>query len=146
MRDGSCKHVRDVTVEHHLDRDGRQRGASSREQRSVIAASRRWHSRCTAVPRRTNHEHRGEPTMKKTQIRKLTLNRETLMPLDNTDLENVNGGNLVRSAIQASKASIQHCSRVISQASRWVSRQLSVASAIESAQETIRQTQGGNGQ
>jgi hypothetical protein len=83
--------------------------------------------------------------MKKTNIRKLTLNRETLMPLEANDLENVQGGNIVRSAIEASKASIRACSKAVSAVSRWVSRQACSAISIESVAETVRRTQGGNG-
>ncbi|MCW5804326.1 MAG: class I lanthipeptide [Deltaproteobacteria bacterium] len=76
--------------------------------------------------------------MKKTELRKLSLNRETVMPLQDDQLQHVNGGNVI-SAV--SRASVRWCSQV----SRWVSKQVSIASAVEVSQETIRRTAGGGG-
>jgi hypothetical protein len=74
--------------------------------------------------------------MKKTdQLRKLTLNRETLHPLD---LENVNGGagtgGIVRSAWQASKA-----------ASKWATQNVCGPLTVEATMESLRRTFGGGG-
>jgi hypothetical protein len=74
--------------------------------------------------------------MKKTdKLRKLTLNRETIQPLD---LENVNGGAstgaIVKSAWQSAKA-----------ASKWATQNVCGPITIESAMETIRRSFGGGG-
>jgi hypothetical protein len=88
--------------------------------------------------------------MKKTGIKKLTLNRETLMPLDSNDLEHVNGGASlsasVRATIKLSKASLQNCSRVVKEGAKWVTRKMCPASVLESVMETARRTGGGGEQ
>jgi hypothetical protein len=91
----------------------------------------------------------------KGKIRKLQLNRETLMPLDSTDLEDVNGGastgDLVRSAVRASQ---NYCSR-ISRAAWSAVEKLSISYSAYEATRAITRTsraeqpappQGGNSQ
>jgi hypothetical protein len=75
--------------------------------------------------------------MKKTEIRKLSLNRETVMPLQDAELDHVHGGTL-SAVVRASRATC-------SQALRWVSKQVSISVAIESAAESVRRT-ASNGQ
>jgi hypothetical protein len=74
------------------------------------------------------------------KLRKLSLNRETLMPLDSTDLEQVNGGTstIVKSTIKASQ-------RYCSPASKWVTRNLCPSVVSEAVSESIRRTTGGGG-
>lgn len=57
----------------------------------------------------------------KKQSRKLNLNRETLMPLTNTDLNDVNGGATPAVTIPLSAASIITVSQV---ACSWIQRRL----------------------
>jgi hypothetical protein len=72
---------------------------------------------------------------KTTQIRKLTLNRETISPLE---LEQVNGGAatsaIVRATWNGAKA-----------AGRWVSQHMCGALTVESVAESARRTAGGDG-
>ncbi|MBX3158341.1 MAG: class I lanthipeptide [Deltaproteobacteria bacterium] len=77
--------------------------------------------------------------MKKTDLRKLSLHRETLHALQDDHLEHVHGGAgtsaIVRSAWQASKA-----------ASRWISNNMCGTITVESAAESARRTLGGGGE
>jgi hypothetical protein len=88
---------------------------------------------------------KGE-TMESMKKKKLQLNRETLMPLDNDQLEGVNGGTLsalvrlsARTCVPASRA----VSRASAAASGWVTRNLCPSAAVESAIEATRRLTGG---
>jgi hypothetical protein len=76
---------------------------------------------------------------------KLQLNRETLMPLDSSQLEDVNGGTsgLVRLSIRTCVAASKAASRATVQATGWVTRNLCPSAAVEASIEATRRLTGG---
>lgn len=81
--------------------------------------------------------------MKKTALRKLELHRETLAPLQQDQLDDVNGG--TSGLISASvRVSIRACGPAISASARWLSRQVVSATVQESVAQSIQQTVGGD--
>ena len=73
----------------------------------------------------------------KQEIKKLSLKRETLMPMNDEELVNVNGGTLSAALRSAAKSVVQF--------SKWSSRGCLGSAAVESAIEASKRVFGGGG-